>query len=67
MALFKKESKANSCLPFGSRHKTYPCNVKDKKKKNTTFEGVSQTGAGSMGAFKCATENPGSNVSIIVA
>ena len=33
MALFKKESKANSCLPFGSRHKTYPCNVKDKKKK----------------------------------
>ena len=66
MALFKKESKANSCLPFGSRRKTYPCKVKDKK-KNTTFEGVSQMGAGSMGAFKCATENPGSNVSIIVA
>ena len=47
MALFKKESKASSCLPFGSRHKTYPCNMKDKK--NTTFEGVPQRGAGSMG------------------
>ena len=70
MAIFKKKSKASSCLPFGSRHKTYPCNVKDKKIPHLRVflkgeQGVWGT-LSYMGAFKCATENPGSNVSIIV-